>query len=179
MKNIIVLLFSGMILFSCDNYSADETFTAYKYIDINNDSINDYLIYTWGIVTDDYPSSSASVLYWSIRTLCSNSFLFNSDDESFFLGSGDTINREESGNKFWKDSIKVDLISRVSSDGKYIYDWSLCVESSDVYYMGLKYETDSGINLAWLRLNIDLDKGEITTNGAGFTDQNELPVPVE
>lgn len=141
-------------------YTSDETEYPSNYtLDINQDGIEDFVVEYNHISTSDVPVSAISII-GSITPLDNVSCLYQAYDGHLFLSPNDTIHSEYTSQNQWS-SYDADIITK---DWHRNIGWGTLWEvrsSQNEYYFAFKLQNGVTNELGWLKLEIDLNTGDI------------------
>ena len=168
------MLFRSLITFiSCEkiNNSKMPDIPDMDSIDVNNDSLFDFVIEYSSIATTDIPPSHQSIT-GKIRPLYDNQILYRQSVGYLFLQTNDTIRKENNKNSNWID-YSASLIGINGDNDKWDNDWSIISDLDSDYFLGIKLKGDTE-QIGWILLNLNTNNGEISIIDKELTDSNEL-----
>lgn len=173
MKKFLIIPILLIIFTSCEKENKSEmpNIPATDSIDINNDSLYDFVISYSIIATTDEPSSGQSII-GELIPLDSNEVLYRQSVGHLFLQQNDTIRKVNNTNAEWT-TYQADLITKDNINDKWDSSWTILSDLNDDYYIGFKLK-GSTEQIGWMLINPNTNTGEISIIDKEFTDSNEL-----
>lgn len=150
-----------------------------KVFDINRDAVDDFTIAYSNGVWDGF-EASGSFVDGSIKPLGENSILQEYEENVsttyLFAQKGDSIHRQAEDSRSW--AYRSRLVSLYQGgDGVWPKEWRIeSPKASAPYYIGMQIQEGDTFLIGWLKLEIDVDNGEIAIQDSAFTKEDSIVI---
>ena len=156
-------------------YPIEETEYPSNYtLDVNQDGIDDFVVEYKHISTSDVPVSAVSII-GSIIPMDNVSCLYQSYDGYLFLSPNDTIHNDYTSQNQWYN-YDADIISK-SWHRNIGWDtfWGVLSPQNE-YYFAFKLQNGVINELGWLKLELDLNTGDIEIIDMASSNSNFIVI---
>jgi hypothetical protein len=177
MKKIMAFLVVALIFISCES---DDMPNSKKLItesfDVNSDKKNDFEFKYIEYTTEDI-NYSAGEKFGKIIPIDENLILYDKINGYLFLEKGDTIKKSNNENQQWLQ-YGASVISK-----KRIYEvwdeiWTVKSYLTENYYLGIKLKNGSNEKIGWIKLEFNINSGDVGYIGSNCASDIGLLVPV-